>query len=71
MSATQAAAHEREKMELVEGETLEELAERLFNNQMEVYSAHMGSDIETDFYFLRPDVKQSWLRAAQRKRDAS
>lgn len=70
MSATQAVRHAVEAMGLVAGETLEDLARRLFYLQDEIYSAHMGSDLNGDFDRLDKPTRQAWLRAAERKRES-
>lgn len=72
MSAVEAARQAREAMTLVEGETLMELARRLYCSQMEVYSAHAGRDLYQDGDFERLDdvSRQAWLRCAKRKKES-
>lgn len=70
--ATQDLKNEREALQLVDGETLNELAARLFYTQMEVYSSYAGHDLAPNGTFsrLNATAKRGWLVAAQEKRDS-
>ena len=69
MSAVEAVRQNRESLQVDPNMSREDVAELLFYEQMEVYSAHAGRDLYSagDYDRLSETVIEGWLRVADKK----
>lgn len=65
VSAVAASNYAQSQQAPFKDETVEEFAERLFNVQVEVYSAHAGSDLPLSWSNVSTADKQAWYKAAR------
>ncbi len=69
MSAVETVRKNMKQLIPEPGESRDDLAQRMFYLQMEIYSAHAGRDLYEvgDYKSLSYKVKKSWLKLADRK----
>lgn len=59
--------HHHDKMKPGKGDTAEDLADRMYCMQMEIYSAYCGRDLHTPFWSLPEATRKQWIESAEEK----
>lgn len=70
-SATATAGAQIDRMKPVKGESVKDFAARLYEMQMEVYSAYAGRDLGAPFYALEQSIQRQWISLAKEKMGAA